>query len=111
MCCSSWSAPSCRCGCHGSTNLRGSTFRSTARLYSKLSTPIPFSCSTDGHDYVQTLSCLGFRQAWLGFERDRIAQVRPIPAKRENVRVHNPLGNAAVLARHLILPVLAVPAY
>jgi hypothetical protein len=36
--------------------------------------------------------------------------VRPISANLEKVRVHNPLGNAADLARHLILSVPAVPA-
>jgi hypothetical protein len=39
-----------------------------------------------------------------------MAQIGPDPIKPEKVRVHNPLGNAADLARHLILWVLAVPA-
>jgi hypothetical protein len=33
-----------------------------------------------------------------------------VPRKGENVRIHKPLGNAAVLARHLILWGQAVPA-
>jgi hypothetical protein len=33
-----------------------------------------------------------------------------VPAKGEKARVHNSLGNAADLARHLILGSLAVPA-
>src|SRR5438445_13793879 len=110
MCCSSWSAPSFRCGYHGNMSLKDSTFLSTARLYSRIPHPNTFSCPTGEHDYVQTLSCLHFRQTWLGFGRDRIAQFGPIRAKREKVRVHSPLGNTADLARHLILWVLAVPA-
>jgi len=39
-----------------------------------------------------------------------MAQDRATPAKGENSRIHNPLGNASDLARHLILRVLAVPA-
>jgi len=34
-----------------------------------------------------------------------MAQVRGFRAKREKVHVHSPLGNAADLARHLILGV------
>ncbi len=76
----------------------------------KLRIQIPFSCPCYEQNYVASLSCLHFEQAWLGFERGRIAQVQPIPAKPEKVRVHNPLGNTTDLARHLILWVLAVPA-
>ena len=64
---------------------------------------IPFFCSRDGHDYVGSLSCLRFNQVWLGFGRDGMAQVGPIPGKLEKVRVHSPLGNTIDLARHLIL--------
>jgi hypothetical protein len=43
-------------------------------------------------------------------ERDGMAQVRAIRAKREKARIHSPLGNPADLARHLILGVPAVTA-
>jgi hypothetical protein len=39
-----------------------------------------------------------------------MAQGGPIHQKLEKIRIHKPLGNAADLARHLILSVLAVPA-
>jgi hypothetical protein len=90
--------------------LEGPDTRSTAKLYNKFPIPIPFLCPLRGHDYVGTLSCRRFKQICLGFRRDRIAQPGPIPAKPEKVRVHNPLGNAQHLARHLILWVVAVPA-
>src|ERR1700731_724127 len=55
------------------------------------------------------MACLRFERRWLGFERDRIAQVRWIRAKREKVRVPSPLGNATDLARHLILTARLCP--
>ena len=81
-----------------------------ARLCSSFLIGIPFSCPPRGHDYVESLSCPFFDQAWLGIGRDGMAQVGPIPTKPEKVRIHKPLGNAADLARHLILSVSAVPA-
>ncbi len=39
-----------------------------------------------------------------------MAQFGLEPQNPEKVRVHNPLGNAPDLARHLILWVVAVPA-
>jgi hypothetical protein len=39
-----------------------------------------------------------------------MAQAGLDPATAEKARVHNLLGNKADLARHLILPVTAVPA-
>ena len=39
-----------------------------------------------------------------------MAQLEPTPGKPEKLRIHKPLGNAADLARHLILWGKAVPA-
>ncbi len=47
--------------------------------------------------------CSYFEQMRPRFERDVIAHCGAIRAKRENTRFHSPLGNAADLARHLIL--------
>src|SRR5712672_3594593 len=71
---------------------------------------IPLCCPRGVHDYVDSLSHLLFNHTCLDFRRDRITQVRPNSANLEKVRVHNPLGNTADLARHLILWLLAVPA-
>jgi nitrogen regulatory protein P-II 2 len=53
---------------------------------------IPDSCRPAEQNYVESLSCRPFGQTCLCFERDRMAQVAGIPAKREKGRVHNPLG-------------------
>jgi hypothetical protein len=39
-----------------------------------------------------------------------MAQFELIRRKSEKARVHKPLGNSVVLARHLIMSILAVPA-
>ena len=57
-----------------------------------------------------TLSCPLFDPVCLVFGRDRMAQFRADLTSPEKLRVHSPLGDRADLARHLILPVLAVPA-
>ena len=67
-------------------------------------------CPADKQDYVGILSCPPFRQWWLAFGRDGMAQVGRHSATAEKARVHNLLGNKADLARHLILSRLAVPA-
>ena len=71
---------------------------------------IPPSCPRTGQDYVRSLACPRLDQTCLFFKRDGIAQFGSPLRNPEKPRIHKPLGKSAVLARHLILRVLAVPA-
>jgi hypothetical protein len=84
--------------------------RNATGFLAMLPIQIPLGCPPDVQDYVDSLSRLLFDHTCLDCRRDRITQVRPNSANPEKVRVHNPLGNTADLARHLILWGLAVPA-